>query len=241
MYDNLLDPLTNALALNANASRIPLVVGVTGGPGAGKTTFANALVAHARAARPYANTLRLSLEDFYLPAAERERRGLPWRALPGSHDVQALVALLHAMESCADDVMSVPRFNMETGEVDQPELVRCPISICILEGWLVGYREPPYNEVADRVDLLIYLDAPRDSLREFRLERERQIRIASNGQRGMTADEVERFWREALEPGILQWVMPIRDRSDVVVVFDEHHQLARIGVSQHGQRKLWHQ
>ncbi|MEX2393792.1 MAG: hypothetical protein WD826_04865, partial [Actinomycetota bacterium] len=89
------------------------IVGLSGPPGAGKTTLATEIVER----RPH--TLTMSLDDFYLSKAERIERGLTWRGPPGSHDVDAAVHVLDALRN--DDLpIAVPRFDMRTDDRAEP-------------------------------------------------------------------------------------------------------------------------
>lgn len=206
------------------------VVGVVGGPGAGKTTFARDISTTVRDLFGL-SALVMSLDDFYFPPETLAARGLAWRALPGSHDVPRLISVLDdviAQKSCQTEV---PRFDMETGRAARPETIDLPVDLCVIEGWLIGHDSGPYGTVSERLDLLVYLDLPMEELRRSRLRREADIREATYGRRGMPAEVTEAFWEEALEPGVRDWVLPIRDRSDIIVKLAADRSILSIDVA----------
>src|SRR4051794_24331323 len=57
----------------------PVLMGIAGGPGAGKTTLARAIIETAET-QVQKSAAMVSLEDFYLSREERLRRGHRWRA-----------------------------------------------------------------------------------------------------------------------------------------------------------------
>ena len=96
-----LAPLSEQLSDRCRGNQGPLLVGVSGCQGSGKSTFAAAL-----ALLLEAQGLRvavLSLDDFYLPRAERARRAnaqhplFATRGVPGTHDLALAMATLNRL------------------------------------------------------------------------------------------------------------------------------------------------
>ena len=128
----------------------PLVVGLCGPQGAGKSTIAAAVSATVTAAGGRAAVL--SLDDLYLAPAARARLAvevhplLATRGVPGTHDVALGVAVLAAL--VAGRPVALPRFDKATdapralgewpvaGPVAGP--VPGPIDVVLFEGWCVG-------------------------------------------------------------------------------------------------------
>ena len=115
----------------------PLVVGLCGPQGAGKSTIAAALASRGRVAV-------LSLDDLYLGPAERRRLAaevhplLATRGVPGTHDVALGIAVLDAL--VAGRPVALPRFDKAT---DAPKPVaEWPVvdrvDLVVFEGWCVG-------------------------------------------------------------------------------------------------------
>ena len=124
----------------------PLVVGLCGPQGAGKSTIAAAVSATVTAAG--GRVAVLSLDDLYLAPAARARLAvevhplLATRGVPGTHDVALGVAVLAAL--VAGRPVALPRFDKATdaprapgaGPVAGP--VPGPIDVVLFEGWCVG-------------------------------------------------------------------------------------------------------
>ncbi len=209
-------PLAQFLCrLRPPASR-PLMVGIAGGPGAGKTNLAQGLAACIDVFRGDLRTLVVSLEDFYFSPAERSDRGLRWRAGVGSHDVDRLERFIESLDRRATPLL-VPRYAMGVDDRAADEVVPRGVDFCLFEGWFVGTDEPLYRPLSQRVDFLIYLDVEPERLRRWRLAREKRIRVASRGREGYNAATTRQFWSEVLSPGLEHLVRPIASRSDLVL------------------------
>lgn len=155
--DGLAEALAARIAAAGRAS--PLIVGLTGPQGSGKSTLAAqmpaALAAHGRRAAV------LSLDDLYLPKAERQRLArevhplLATRGVPGTHDV-ALGAEVLASLGAARETL-VPRFDKASDDrLPHAEWARVegPAEVIVFEGWCVGARPQPPEALAAPVNEL---------------------------------------------------------------------------------------
>lgn len=131
----------------------PLIQGILGGQGTGKTTLAavTRLILHHFGY----STLDLSLDDLYKTYAERQQLQtqdprLIWRGPPGTHDVKLGIELLDQLrQGKSDQEIYVPRFDKSAfsgaGERTTPEPVK-GVDIVLFEGWFVGVQ--PISESA---------------------------------------------------------------------------------------------
>lgn len=125
----------------------PLVLGLCGAQGSGKSTVA------ARLAERFEGSAILSLDDLYRTHAERERLArevhpmFATRGVPGTHDVALGVATLAAITR--GEAVSLPRFDKAIDD-RAPQTTwpaaPAPCSLIIFEGWCVGAR-PQTEEV----------------------------------------------------------------------------------------------
>jgi len=102
------DPLARHLLAAAATHPGPLLVGLNGCQGSGKSTLCDYLATQLKA-RHGCNTVVLSLDDFYLARAERRRLAatvhplLVTRGVPGTHDMPLLRRTLAALQSAGQN------------------------------------------------------------------------------------------------------------------------------------------
>jgi D-glycerate 3-kinase len=125
----------------------PIIQGILGGQGTGKTTL-SAVLRLILTHLGY-RTLSLSLDDLYKTYAERQQLQkqdprLIWRGPPGTHDVELGKELLDQLrQPNQQHPILVPRFDKSAwggaGDRTTPETVES-IDIVLFEGWFVGVR-----------------------------------------------------------------------------------------------------
>jgi len=147
----------------------PLIQGILGGQGTGKTTLA-AVLSLILEHFGY-RTLALSLDDLYKTYDERQRlqqqdSRLIWRGPPGTHDVALGMQVLEQLRQAdLKEVVLVPRFDKSAyggiGDRISPEPV-VRVDFVLFEGWFVGVRPleaavfdapmpTPINTLGDRL------------------------------------------------------------------------------------------
>jgi D-glycerate 3-kinase len=145
-------------ALNGTARR-PLVIGLCGAQGSGKSTVAAAVVERLVASGVAAAAL--SLDDLYLTRADRLALAaavhplLATRGVPGTHDTELGLALFAALDR--GEAVRMPRF--DKGSDDRaPEDAWQPVAagpdVLIFEGWCVGAVRQSDADLADPVNAL---------------------------------------------------------------------------------------
>ncbi|MGB3534536.1 MAG: glycerate kinase [Microcoleaceae cyanobacterium] len=139
--------LPQALQLSQayQASAHPIIQGILGGQGTGKTTLAQALTAILEHLGH--RTVSLSIDDLYKTYAEREylRQVDPrliWRGPPGTHDVELGLQVLDQLRHpVAGELVAIPRFDKSlwngAGDRIESQMVT-GIDIILFEGWFVG-------------------------------------------------------------------------------------------------------
>ncbi|OZH54088.1 glycerate kinase [Hydrocoleum sp. CS-953] len=131
----------------------PLVQGILGGQGTGKTTLAKILILILD--KLGYKTISISIDDIYKTYAERqllekEDSRLIWRGPPGTHDVSLGIETLEKLRQSEnqnyDNLIPIPRFNKSlfngAGDRIEPEMVS-KVDIVLFEGWFVGVRPIP--------------------------------------------------------------------------------------------------
>lgn len=137
----------------------PLIVGVCGSQGSGKSTVCNTLTTRFRQAG--LKVANLSLDDLYLPLAERvmlSRQVHPLfrtRGVPGTHDTKLGIETLDALGRAGP--VRLPRFDKAVDDrrpVADWEEVQGPAQLVLFEGWCVGARPQTPEALAQPVNAL---------------------------------------------------------------------------------------
>ncbi|MEH2336488.1 glycerate kinase [Nostoc sp.] len=164
-------PLGIKLASHRQQLGRPLIQGILGGQGTGKTTMSNVLklILNQLGYR----TLSLSLDDLYKTYSERliltqQDPRLIWRGPPGTHDVDLGLNVLDQIRQLQSPVI-VPRFDKSAyggaGDRTTPEMVT-DVDIILFEGWFVGVR-PIEPDVFDTAPPPIITDEDRAFARDI--------------------------------------------------------------------------
>lgn len=146
--------------LRVSAGR-PILVGVSGAQGSGKTTFAR-FVSKWLSRRMHLSAVCFSLDDVYLTRAERQALAhrthplLETRGVPGTHDVALAHRVLDALtHPGAARKVAVPAFDKATDD-RSPEWdwrrVDAPVDVVLFEGWCVGARPQLPEALGDPVN-----------------------------------------------------------------------------------------
>lgn len=148
-------------AQQAQQSRRPLVIGIQGPQGAGKTTLTRALL-DALPAQGLTGTT-VSVDDFYMTRAGQlevaaAHPGNPYlehRGYPGTHDVSLGEATLETLAAGVGNVM-VPVYDKSAhgGRGDRAPVeawrhVKMPIDLVFVEGWMFGFTPVPDASLTD--------------------------------------------------------------------------------------------
>jgi len=141
-------PIADTLIRAARRSELPLIVGINGSQGSGKSTLC--LILPWLLEQQGTRVAVLSLDDLYL---NRERRAelarrihplLQTRGVPGTHDVALGVRTLQALRY--GEEITLPRFNKAE---DNPHPAHrwpkqtTPVDLVLFEGWCVAGRPQP--------------------------------------------------------------------------------------------------
>lgn len=140
-------PLGRWLQQRCDAADSPLLIGLNGAQGTGKSTFAGGFQ-HLLRERFSLQSVVLSIDDYYLTQAQRQQLAeqvhplLSTRGVPGTHHLQQLHHQLdQLMQARPGEALLLDRFDKSIDEPTDQEIWHCPqegVDLILLEGWCVG-------------------------------------------------------------------------------------------------------
>lgn len=139
----------------------PLVVGINGAQGTGKSTLAAALTALLSTEYRCAT---LSIDDIYLTKAKREQLAntihplLRTRGVPGTHDVELGINTIQSLKNLSSgETMQIVRFDKSTDDRKPEHLwdaIDGAVDFIFFEGWCVGTRPQEMEDLQTPVNEL---------------------------------------------------------------------------------------
>jgi pantothenate kinase len=183
------DAVTAALALADTPGRT--LLGITGAPGAGKSTFAEWLVAAVN--RTGRSAALVPMDGFHLAQAALESLGLAdVKGAPATFDVAGYVELLRRVREPADEVIWAPRFDRALEDSIAASLpVEPTVDLVVTEGNYLLLPRDQWWLVRLQLDACWFIDLPDDVRRErLQARHERHGRTpAEAAQRTFGSDE----------------------------------------------------
>lgn len=180
----------------------PLVIGVAGGSGSGKTTVSNAIldrVGHERIAFLQHDSYYHDLA--HLPLEQRRQINFDH---PDAFDNELFVAHLDTLLD--DRPVQVPAYDFASYvRLEATELVR-PQPVVLVEGILI-FADPALRQ---RMDVKLFVDAESDMRFIRRLERD----VA---ERGRSATSVIEQYLHTVRPMHLEFVEPTKRYADIII------------------------
>lgn len=182
------------------------ILGITGCPGAGKSTVAEGIVGALGV-----SAVLVPMDGFHLGNAELERLGRRDRkGAPDTFDAAGYVALLRRLRAAeAGETVYAPEFHREIEEAVAGAIAVPPeVPLVVTEGIYLLLDEGPWPAVRGLVDEIWYVELG-DSVRVPRLL-ERHIRF------GKSPAEA-RAWVARSDEANAALIRPTRDRADLIV------------------------
>ena len=180
----------------------PLLVGIAGGSGSGKTTVAHRVMS----ALPPGSVTIIEHDAYYRdrPELSAEERSLLNHDHPDSLETELCVAHLAALRE--QQSIDVPIYDFKAHRRSPVARQVTPTEVVILEGILVFVDE----RLRDKLDIKIYVDTDAD-IRAFRRIR-RDIE-----QRGRTFESIREQYYRTVRPMHLQFVEPSKRWADIII------------------------
>ncbi len=186
----------------------PYIIGIAGGSGSGKTFFLNCFLNHFKKEE----VCLVSQDDYYIPVADNmtpEENKLYNFDLPHTidrdHFIQDINKLIAGQsftkkEYCFGNPNAVPKM-----------LEIKPAPIIIVEGLFIMH----FRDIAELLDLKIFIDADEDIALQRRLKRDLI-------ERGYSQDDVMYKWINHVVPAYKEYLLPYMGECDKVIRNNSH-------------------
>ncbi|MEY8571997.1 uridine kinase [Lactobacillus intestinalis] len=189
--------------MQMNQPEKPIIIGITGGSGSGKTT-----IAHEIANQIEANDrIVIMTQDSYykdntgLPMSERQKINYDH---PNAFDMPLLEAQLNQL--LHRKPIEMPTYDFTEHTRSDKTVHINPADIIILEGILVLFNE----EIRNLMDIKVYVDTDDDIRFIRRLERDMK-------ERGRSLDSVINQYLTTVKPMYHQFIEPTKRYADIII------------------------
>jgi len=140
----------------------PLIIGLAGGQGSGKTTISSILTLILQKYFKL-NVFKVSIDDFYKTRKDRRLLSknkhplLMTRGVPGTHDIDLMLSFFKKIKSKKFKSLKVPTFNKAIDDRYPKNLwhkIESKPDVVIFEGWCVGARAQTSNQLKKSINSL---------------------------------------------------------------------------------------
>lgn len=216
-----------ALRLAEAGSGSRILIGITGSPGAGKTTLAQALVAELnggggageRAVGSAPAAVHLPMDGFHLASATLDRLGLRQRkGAIETFDGWGFVALLERVRRETEHTVYAPAFERHIDEPVAGEIAIDPaVRIVVVEGNYLLSDVEPWRRVRELLDESWFCDTD---------ESERMRRLVRRHTAHGRSHDAAHAWASDVDGANALVIAPTRERADLIVSGDTWEPIA---------------
>lgn len=187
----------------------PFIVGITGGSASGKTSFLRGVLS----AFAEDEICLISQDNYYrsLDQIQVDDQGIHNFDLPETIDHHLYAQHIELLRTGQSVQQKEYTFNNPT--VVPRLLTFSPAPIIVVEGIFVFH----FRELADQMDLKIFIDAKNSIKLERRVKRDAE-------ERGYDLDDVMYRWKYHVKPTYRQFIKPYRAEADIVIPNNVHYQ-----------------
>jgi uridine kinase len=184
-------------------NKSPLIIGIAGGSGSGKTFFLNSFLHHFK----NDEVTLLSQDDYYIPAGEmtQEENKLYNFDLPSTIDDEQFY--IDIKKLIKGEVVYKKEYNFNNPLAVVKILEINPAPILIVEGLFILH----FKQIAELLNLRIFIEADEDVALQRRIKRDGM-------ERGYPEDDVLYKWTNHVVPAYKEFLLPYREQCDQIVI-----------------------
>ena len=180
MIKSFLIPASYWIAKKVNEKK-PLMIGLAGGQGSGKTTISSILTLILKKYFKL-NVFKISIDDFYKTRKDRKVLSitkhplLMTRGVPGTHDIDLMLKFFKKVKSKKFKSLEVPKFNKAIDDRYKKNLwykLKSKPDVVIFEGWCVGAQAQKSKQLRKPINSL---EKVRDQSIKWRLYVNNQLK-----------------------------------------------------------------
>jgi uridine kinase len=182
----------------------PFIIGIAGGSGSGKTFFLNCFLEHFRADE----VCLVSQDDYYYPVASgmtKEENKLYNFDLPKTINSEQFIADINKLIN--GEIVYKEEYTFNNPDIVPKILEIKPAPILIVEGLFIFH----FTEIAEKLDLKIFIDADEEIALSRRLKRDLE-------ERGYSHEDAMYKWINHVVPAYKEYLLPYRDKCHQVIV-----------------------
>jgi len=186
----------------------PYIIGIAGGSGSGKTFFLNCFLNHFKTDE----VCLVSQDDYYIPVADNmtpEENKLYNFDLPHTIDRDHFISDINKL--IAGQSFTKKEYCFGNPNATPKMLEIKPAPIIIVEGLFILH----FRDIAELLDMKIFIDADEDVALQRRLKRDLI-------ERGYSHDDVMYKWINHVVPAYKEFLLPYMGECDKVITNNSH-------------------
>jgi len=167
MLKSYLIPTCFWIAKKTNKKK-PLIIGLAGGQGTGKTTTASIMSTILKKYFKF-KVFKISIDDFYKTRSERKKLSktkhplLMTRGVPGTHDFKIISQFFKKIKKRKFKSIKLPKFDKSIDDRCNKKLwynIKSRPNVVILEGWCVGAKAQKNSQITKPINSLEKIKDP---------------------------------------------------------------------------------